>query len=191
MDAEIHRQCSLYLESFTKGYGPTLSLYVGKLFFKIDCQSLKRKKQLCKLVDLYQNHATLMFLIWEGFQAFKLWKAYDEPNKHTLRCIKELFPYPKHDKDAWINNFMDLNILKTCEVKAVDEYKPTPIVRYLEQREAELKEAEQKEAEQKEAEQKEAEHSPEEGAEPSPSELAEEEKVQGRADSDDDPYQEQ
>ena len=127
-----------------------------------------------------------MFLIGEGFQAFKLWKAYGEPDKHAQRCIKELFPYPKHDTDGWINNFLDLNILKTCEVKAVDEYKPTPMVRYLEQREAELKEAELKEAEQEEAE-----HSPEEGAEPSPSQLAEEEKVQGRADGDDDSYQEQ
>ena len=74
-----------------------------------------------------------------------------------------MFPYPKHDDDGWINNFLDLNILKTCEVKAVDEYKPGFIVRYLEQKEAEQKEAEQKEADKKEAEQKEAEqkHSPE------------------------------
>ena len=67
-----------------------------------------------------------------------------------------MFPYPKHDDDGWINNFLDLNILKTCEVKAVDEYKPGFIVRYLEQKEAEQKEAEQKEAEQKEADKKEA-----------------------------------
>ena len=79
-----------------------------------------------------------------------------------------MFPYPKHDDDGWINNFLDLNILKTCEVKAVDEYKPGFIVRYLEQKEAEQKEAEQKEADKKEADKKEAEqkeaeqkHSPE------------------------------
>ena len=41
VDVELHRQCSLYLESFTKGFGPTLSLHVGKLF-EINCRSLKR-----------------------------------------------------------------------------------------------------------------------------------------------------
>ena len=39
--------------------------------------------------------------------------------------------FPKHDVDAWLNDFMDHALLNTCQVEVKKTYKYTPVVRQL------------------------------------------------------------
>ena len=101
-------------------------LEVGPHSFSMGVNKFQRFGRVNRLVQLLQEHASLVHFIRTGVELFKHIEVSFNCNKDKENFIATILKFSPNKKDAWINDLMDMALIFEYNVEKKVAYKPKP-----------------------------------------------------------------